>query len=94
MRLPAGVEPVGRRAAGCRDGRENDVGGGPATHGHLTRLPAGCMVIHSLTGWFCRDRGGRWRALQSSVDPQHARAGLAQGEAAHTAAHGRRTGLG
>ena len=55
--LAAGVEPVGRRAAGCRDGRENDVGEGPATHGHLTRLPAGCEVIHSLAGRFCRDRG-------------------------------------
>jgi len=90
--LAAGVEPVGRRAAGCRDGRENDVGEGPVTHGRLTRLPAGGEVIHLLAGRFCRDRGGRWRALQSSVDPQHARAGLAQGEAAHSAAHGRRAG--
>ena len=74
--LAAGVEPFGRRAAGCRDGRENDVGEGPATHGHLTRLPAGCEVIHSLAGRFCRDRGGRWRALQSSVDPQRRRVRL------------------
>lgn len=54
--LAAGVEPVGRRAAGCRDGGENDVGEGPAAHGHLTRLSAGCEVTHSLTDRFCRDR--------------------------------------